>query len=63
MRSLILRFLKDTAGATAIEYGLIIAVLSLAIIGGFERVADGLQFLWGDNQSRLNQGLAGNILP
>ncbi len=27
------RFLRDERGATAIEYGLIVAVLSLAIIG------------------------------
>lgn len=28
------RFLKDERGATAVEYGLIIAVLSLSIVGG-----------------------------
>ncbi len=28
------RFLKDEAGATAIEYGLIAALIAVAIIGG-----------------------------
>lgn len=29
------RFVRDESGATAIEYGLIVVVLSLVIIGGF----------------------------
>jgi pilus assembly protein Flp/PilA len=28
------RFLDDESGATAVEYGLIISIMSLAIIGG-----------------------------
>jgi pilus assembly protein Flp/PilA len=32
MRNLIARFVKDESGATAIEYGLIAAGISLAII-------------------------------
>ena len=31
---LLLKFLKDESGATAIEYGLIIALVSAAIVGG-----------------------------
>ncbi|MBO6717597.1 MAG: Flp family type IVb pilin [Rhizobiaceae bacterium] len=31
---MIRRFLSDRSGATASEYGLIVAVLSLAIVGG-----------------------------
>ena len=33
MKTLIARFLKDESGATAIEYGLIAAGISVAIIG------------------------------
>ncbi|MBN8938202.1 MAG: Flp family type IVb pilin [Rhizobiales bacterium] len=33
MQTLIVRFVRDESGATAIEYGLIIAGLSGAIIG------------------------------
>jgi len=32
MKSLLLRFMRDTSGATAIEYGLIAAGISVAII-------------------------------
>ena len=34
MRRLVLRFLRDQRGVTAIEYGLIIALISLVVIGG-----------------------------
>jgi pilus assembly protein Flp/PilA len=34
MRALVWRFLKDESGATAIEYGLIAALIAVAIIGG-----------------------------
>ena len=34
MKNLIARFVKDESGATAIEYGLIAALISIAIIGG-----------------------------
>lgn len=37
---LIPRFLKDEAGATAIEYGLIIAMIFLAVIGAIQLFAD-----------------------
>lgn len=34
------QFLKDESGATAIEYGLIVAVLSLAVIGAFSQAVN-----------------------
>ena len=37
------RFLRDKSGATAIEYGLIVAVLSLAIVGGVEVFSNSMQ--------------------
>lgn len=51
------RFLKDESGATAVEYGLIVAVLSAAIITGAVEIADGLRSLWGDSDSELRQAL------
>ena len=35
MRTILCRFLVDRRGATAIEYGLIVGVLSLTIVAGF----------------------------
>ncbi|TYR30329.1 Flp family type IVb pilin [Mesorhizobium microcysteis] len=37
------RFIRDESGATAIEYGLIAALVSLAIVGGITQVMDGVQ--------------------
>ena len=40
---LVRHFLADTRGATAIEYGLIVAVLSLVIVVGVGGVGDAVQ--------------------
>lgn len=57
MRMQIIRFLRSCSGATAIEYGLIVAVLSLAIVAGVGNAGNALEYLWSDNNSRLVQGL------
>lgn len=36
MKNIIARFVKDQSGATAIEYSLIAALVSVAAIGAFE---------------------------
>lgn len=58
MKRLLCRFTRDTNGATSIEYGLIATLISLAILVGVGHMADTLQWLWSDNNSRLVQGLA-----
>ena len=45
--TLLRRFLQDERGATAVEYGLIVAVLSLAIVAGFSVLSGRLQTLLG----------------
>lgn len=57
MRGMVRKFLADEQGATVIEYGLILAVLSLVIVAGVGRTANALLFLWGNNTSKLNEGL------
>ena len=39
MRQIIRRYIRDDSGATAIEYGLIGALISIAIIGGLQAFA------------------------
>lgn len=39
---LVARFFKNESGATAIEYGLIAALISVAIIGGASAVGTGV---------------------
>ena len=52
---LIRRFLADTSGATAIEYGLIIAVLSLVIVGGVGQAGNAIQAMFGDQDRALQE--------
>ncbi|TIQ33965.1 MAG: Flp family type IVb pilin [Mesorhizobium sp.] len=58
MKNLLQQFIEDESGATAIEYGLIVTVLSLVIIGGIGKAADALQWLFSDNNSRLANAFA-----
>jgi pilus assembly protein Flp/PilA len=39
----IVRFLKDESGATAMEYGLIVAGISIAIVAAISNLAGGLK--------------------
>ncbi|SFP21792.1 pilus assembly protein Flp/PilA [Mesorhizobium sp. NFR06] len=58
MKNLLQQFVRDETGATAVEYGLILTVLSLVIIGGVSKAADALQWLFSDNNSRLVQAFS-----
>jgi len=58
MRTVLLRFLKDENGATVVEYALIVAVLSLTIIGGVGQVFNSLTWLFSNNTSRLANAFA-----
>ncbi|MFN3170182.1 MAG: Flp family type IVb pilin [Hyphomicrobiales bacterium] len=41
--SMLIKFLKNESGATALEYGLIIAGVSAAILLGLEQAGTGLE--------------------
>ncbi|HEY4115635.1 MAG TPA: Flp family type IVb pilin [Rhizomicrobium sp.] len=43
MSNLFSRFVRDESGATAIEYGLIAALISVVIIGAVTALGTGLQ--------------------
>lgn len=51
------RFLRDETAATAIEYGLIAALIAVALIGGANQVANALNELWGSNTSEIQKTL------
>jgi pilus assembly protein Flp/PilA len=57
MRVRLQQFASDESGATAIEYGLIAALISLAIIGGVGQFATALELLYGDNGGPITQAL------
>lgn len=53
MSHLIRRFIRDEAGATAIEYGLIAAGISLAIIAAVNALGTSLSSKFSDISSSL----------
>lgn len=54
MSVLVARFLKDESGATAIEYGLIAAGISIAIIAVVNGLGTQLNTTFGSVSSALN---------
>ncbi|WP_168990553.1 Flp family type IVb pilin [Aureimonas flava] len=47
------RFLSDRAGATAIEYGLIVALVGLALLAGLGDTHDGVAALFNDLMEKV----------
>jgi pilus assembly protein Flp/PilA len=54
MTKIFARFLKDESGATAIEYGLIAALISVALIAGATTLGDSLGNIFNDLSTELN---------
>jgi pilus assembly protein Flp/PilA len=54
MKTLVSRFLKDESGATAIEYGLIAAGISVAIIAVVQGLGDKLNTTFTSVQNALD---------
>ena len=55
MNALVVRFLKDRSGATAIEYGLIAAIVGIGIIVGLTQLQSGLNTLFGNVNTQLTK--------
>jgi pilus assembly protein Flp/PilA len=55
MKSFLTRFVKDESGATAIEYGLIAAIVGIGIIVGLGSLRDGLNTLFNNVVTNLNK--------
>jgi len=53
MSKIFARFAKDESGATAIEYGLIAALIAVVIIGGATLVGTNLNQLFNDIAGQL----------
>lgn len=53
MKNLVLRFVKDESGATAIEYGLIAAGIGVAIVATVNGVGSDLNTLFESVQNEL----------
>jgi pilus assembly protein Flp/PilA len=60
MSKLFARFVKDESGATAIEYGLIAALIALAIVVGAGALGNNLSNKFNDISTKLNGAGAGS---
>jgi len=54
MQNLMSRYIKDESGATAIEYGLIAALIGVAIIVGGQAVGDALDAKFTEVADKIN---------
>lgn len=55
MTNLFSRFVKDESGATAIEYGLIAAIVGVGIIAGLENLQVALDGIFNTVGTELNE--------
>ena len=53
MNKLLSRFVRDESGATAIEYGLIAALIAVAIIAALQAVGNNLSSTFGNIAAKL----------
>ena len=53
MKTFVARFVNDESGATAIEYGLIAAIVGVGIITGLTQLKGGLNTLFGNINTEL----------
>ncbi len=60
MSKMFARFLKDEDGATAIEYGLIAALIAVAIIGAATTLGSSLSTTFGKVSSALSGATSGS---
>jgi pilus assembly protein Flp/PilA len=58
-RNILARIIKDESGATAIEYGLIVALVSMAAIAGYTQLGGALNTFFSD----VGTSLAGATVP
>ena len=59
MFTLISRFVKEDSGATAIEYGLIAALVSVAAIGALTAMGNSLNTMFTTVSSALDNAVSG----
>ncbi|HBT40678.1 MAG TPA: Flp family type IVb pilin [Rhodospirillaceae bacterium] len=58
MKTTITKLLQDESGATAIEYGLIAALVSVAAIGALTTMGESLETMFTTVSTKLNEAVA-----
>ncbi|MFN3213466.1 MAG: Flp family type IVb pilin [Henriciella sp.] len=49
--------LQNESGATAVEYGLLLALMTLALIGALNATGDGAAGKWDDNADQIGTAM------
>jgi pilus assembly protein Flp/PilA len=57
---MLIRFIRDETAATAIEYGLIAAIISLAVLVGASTVSEHLRGSYQNAADRIGEATAAN---
>ena len=57
IRSMLCRLRADPRGATAIEYGLIAALIAIAMVGGLSALGGGAGGMWTDLDTQVTQAM------
>ncbi|HBC07886.1 MAG TPA: Flp family type IVb pilin [Rhodospirillaceae bacterium] len=58
MKTTIIKLLKDESGATAIEYGLIAALVSVAAIGALTTMGESLETMFTTVSGKLDEAVS-----
>lgn len=58
-RCFIRRLVRDRKGGTAIEYGLILALLVITMVGAFVEVANSTIAMWGNVNTKMERARSG----
>ena len=61
MKKIFARLMKDESGATAIEYGLIAALISVALIAGASTLCDALNTTFDGLGGKLTDSTTGKL--
>jgi pilus assembly protein Flp/PilA len=57
LKQLSSRFARDDRGATAIEYGLIAALMAVGALGGMTALGGGLSGSWGNTAQKISDSM------
>ena len=63
IRLMLRRLRRDERGATAIEYGLIVALIAVTCIGAFSMMGGGTGGMWGNIKDQVLPALGGSATP
>lgn len=58
-KNILAELLRDKAGATAIEYGLILGLIAVVIVTGLQGLSGGVTTMWDDISTKVTEMIGG----